>query len=158
MITAKQAMWRKILSKQKRCKLQQYTGYEFEETWIWYPFVDSFLPSFEMPSLVHVIINFEEKLRWTKSESACICFAWLTSFTYFTGRKGGPPRTRILLIYKIFNFIFVKYIFSLHQKEAELGFGLVNDSFVFCLLIFSQLFNDLSLVVSVIVIKCNIRT
>ena len=36
------------------------------------------------------IINFEEKLVWIKSESACICFTWLTSFTYFTGPKVGP--------------------------------------------------------------------
>ena len=40
-----------------------------------------------------VIINFEEKFGWIKSESACICFTWLTSFTYFTGSKFGPPRT-----------------------------------------------------------------
>ena len=43
--------------------------------------------------LSHVMINFEEKLGWTKVESACICFTWLTSFTYFTGPKFGPPRT-----------------------------------------------------------------
>ena len=42
-----------------------------------------------------MIINFEEKLGWIKSESACICFTWLTSFTYFTGSKFGPPRTWI---------------------------------------------------------------
>ena len=29
--------------------------------------------------LSHVIINFDEKLGWIKSESACICSTWLTS-------------------------------------------------------------------------------
>ena len=42
--------------------------------------------------LSHVIINFDEKFGLFKSESACICFTWLTSFTYFTGSKFGPPR------------------------------------------------------------------
>ena len=33
------------------------------------------------------------EIEWIKSESTCICSTWLTSFTYFTGSKFGPPRT-----------------------------------------------------------------
>ena len=44
--------------------------------------------------LSHVINLSEEKFGWIKSESACICSTWLTSFTYFTGSKFGPPRIR----------------------------------------------------------------
>ena len=43
--------------------------------------------------LSHMLINFEEKLEWIKSDSACICSTWLTSFTYVTGSKVGPLRT-----------------------------------------------------------------
>ena len=42
--------------------------------------------------LSHVIINYEEKFGWIKSESSCICFTWLSSFTDFSGSKVGPPR------------------------------------------------------------------
>ena len=42
--------------------------------------------------LSHLIINFVEEIGWIKIKLACICFTWLTSFTYFTGSKFGPPR------------------------------------------------------------------
>ena len=48
-----------------------------------------------------MIINFEKKFEWIKTESACICFTWLTSFTYFTGSKVGPPRNTP----KLFRFL-----------------------------------------------------
>ena len=41
----------------------------------------------------HVTIKFGEKLGWIKSETACICFTWPTSFTLKTGSKVVPPRT-----------------------------------------------------------------
>ena len=44
--------------------------------------------------LSHVIINFGEKLVWIKIELACICCTWLTSLTYFTGPKVGPPMSQ----------------------------------------------------------------
>ena len=42
--------------------------------------------------LSHVIINYEEKFGLIKSESSCICFTWLSSFTDFSGSKVGPAR------------------------------------------------------------------
>ena len=60
---------------------------ELDQKWVFDQFESGSKVGFR-----HVIINFEEKLGWIKIESACICFTWLTSFTYFTGSKFGPPR------------------------------------------------------------------
>ena len=43
--------------------------------------------------LSHLIINFEEKLGWTKSEFACICFTWLTLLHILYWTKSWTPRT-----------------------------------------------------------------
>ena len=64
--------------------------FELDQNWVFDQFENG-----SKVGLSHVMINFEEKLGWTKIESTCICFTWLTSFTYFTGPKFGPPRTRV---------------------------------------------------------------
>ena len=51
------------------------------KTHFWSTFISSNRIKSEFSKkLSHVIINFEEKLGWIKSESACIYFTWLTSF------------------------------------------------------------------------------
>ena len=50
----------------------------------------------------HVIINFEEKFGWIKSESACICFTWLPPSDTLPGQKlDGPTLTTAYQNYKI---------------------------------------------------------
>ena len=65
--------------------LIQFELMKVDQNWVFEQF-----ESGSKVGLSHVIINFEEKLGWIKSESACICSTWLTSFTYFTGSNVGP--------------------------------------------------------------------
>ena len=63
------------------------------KTQFWSTFISSnWIKSGFSNKISHVIINVDEKLGWIKSESACIWFTWLTSFTYFTGSKFGCSR------------------------------------------------------------------
>ena len=55
----------------------------------------------------HVTIKFGEKLGWIKSETACICFTWPTSFTVKTGSKVVPPRRILSGIFSDFFEIWV---------------------------------------------------
>ena len=66
-------------------------SFELYQKWVFDQFVSESKVGFRTNWVTWSLLS--RKFRWIKIESACICFTWLTSFTYLSGSKVGPSRS-----------------------------------------------------------------